>query len=296
MKKSNFKYQLEQALKNQNWEIVEIDASEKWWDDEHWKICSKHNHEFRFFICFIVDPMFEGERKKGQGIYEVKATSQFPENWNDDTFTIASFQINKGNFELNLETFIHEILGYLEPDEINSLEIKNDLTEQEYILKIIDGQLKIITELSYDFEIKPNCVNLMIEFRKNVDETQCFNNENYIDLVTANCQSLSNYLVNDKVIEFLLNFSKISCEVRDVYLENGLKSYISNFLAKNEFETNDYNQVLINDFLFDHFYNLAKEQLKSGGKSAFFEFLENIPDAHKKFTAMIMHSMKNALN
>lgn len=174
------------------------------------------------------------------------------------------------------------------------MEIKNDSNEQEYILKTIDSQIKIITELSNDFEIDPNCVNSMIEFRKNVDENWSFNNEKYIKLVNINCQGLSKYLENDRVIEFLLNFSKISCEVRDVYLENGLKSNISSFLSRNKFETNDYNQVLINDFLFDHFYNLAEEQLKSGGINAFFKFLENFPDPNKEIANMILHSMKHS--
>lgn len=107
--KKGFKYQIEQALKKQNWEISQIDTSEQWWDNEHWKICSKHNHNFYFFLCFIVDPMFEKHQKQRQEIYEIKAISQFPENWNDETHTIASFPLSKGNFGLNLEMLINKI-------------------------------------------------------------------------------------------------------------------------------------------------------------------------------------------
>lgn len=33
--KSGYKYQIEQELNKKNWEIVLIDTSEEWWDDEH---------------------------------------------------------------------------------------------------------------------------------------------------------------------------------------------------------------------------------------------------------------------
>lgn len=63
-------------------------------------------------MCFIVDPMFEGNRKKGQGIYEVKAAAKFPESWNDDRNTIASLQMPKGRFELKLKEFINALESY----------------------------------------------------------------------------------------------------------------------------------------------------------------------------------------
>jgi hypothetical protein len=175
------------------------------------------------------------------------------------------------------------------------MNIKNDATEQNYILNIIDNQLTIINELSIDLNLNSNCRNSLIEFRDSVDKNWSFDNQNYLNIVKINCQALLNDLSNNKVIEFLLNFSKISCEVKDVYLETGLKPYISSFLAENTFETNDYNQVLVNDFLFDYYYNLAKDKFKSEGLDGLSGFIKTVPVHRKEFVDMILHSFKNSL-
>ncbi len=106
MRKSGYKYQIEQELNEKNWEIVLIDESREWWDDEHWKVQFKFNHNIYFYLCFIVDPQFEGKRKKGQGIYEIKASTEFPKNWNDDSNELTSISMTKRNFEIKLKEFI----------------------------------------------------------------------------------------------------------------------------------------------------------------------------------------------
>lgn len=78
MKKySGYKYQIQQELINQGWEIFEIGSTDAWWDDEHWIVQHKYKPEIKVYLCFIVDPMIEGERKKGQGIYEIRFSDNF---------------------------------------------------------------------------------------------------------------------------------------------------------------------------------------------------------------------------
>jgi hypothetical protein len=112
LKKSGYKYQIEQVLLKENWEIKTIDSNYEWWDDEHWKIEYKYESKLSFFLCFIVDPMFEGQRKKGQGIYEVKASTEFPKNWNDDEHNIVSIKMTKRKFEEKLNEFIAKIIEF----------------------------------------------------------------------------------------------------------------------------------------------------------------------------------------
>ena len=108
----SYKLQIEQKLLHNNWNISEIGFSGEWWDDEHWKVHFKYNSMTCFYLCFIVDPMFEGSRKRGQGIYEIRATTKFPENWNDVTNTIAAIQMPKRKFEIKLQEFINDIENY----------------------------------------------------------------------------------------------------------------------------------------------------------------------------------------
>ena len=112
MKKDGYKYQIETELNKIDFEITKIGQNEDWWDDEHWRIEYKYDSNLKFIICFIVDPQFEGQRKKGQGIYEIKATKQFPENWNDDKETIASLYMTKRKFNIKLKEFINDIIKF----------------------------------------------------------------------------------------------------------------------------------------------------------------------------------------
>lgn len=110
-KKSGYKYQIEQELITHNWEVVEIDSSSAWWDDEHWKVVFLYNPSIQFYLSFIVDPQFEGPRKKGQGIYEIVASKEIPENWNDYD-RITSIGMTRQKFNEKLKRFITDLEEY----------------------------------------------------------------------------------------------------------------------------------------------------------------------------------------
>ena len=88
---------------------MEIGSNEDWWDDEHWKIHLRYNPDLSFYLCFIVDPQFDQPRKKGQGIYEILASTKFPESWNDHESSIGSISMTKRKFELKLKEFMSNL-------------------------------------------------------------------------------------------------------------------------------------------------------------------------------------------
>ena len=109
MKLTGYKYQIHQELIKQDWEIVEVGGNFDWWDDEHWKVVLRYDQEVSFYVCFIVDPQFEGVRKKGQGIHEVSAFIQFPEYWIDKEKLIASISMTKRKFDIKLKEFMSDL-------------------------------------------------------------------------------------------------------------------------------------------------------------------------------------------
>ena len=111
-KQSGYKYQIEQELIKRDWEIVEIDSNYEWWDDEHWLVRFKYDSEIKFYLCFVVDPMFEGPRNKGQGIYEIKASSDFLQSWNDSDTLIASISMTKRKFDIKLQEFSMDLENF----------------------------------------------------------------------------------------------------------------------------------------------------------------------------------------
>jgi len=88
-------------------------SSDEWWDDEYWKVKSfKHKANVELVIVFKVHPHFEGNRKKGQGIWEIDALTKFPDDWTDKTNSISSLSMAKGKFDVNLEEFISGLNKY----------------------------------------------------------------------------------------------------------------------------------------------------------------------------------------
>ena len=122
MKRSGYKYQIEQKLIKNKWEIKTIGSNEDWWDDEHWRVDYKYESKIHFYLCFIVDPMFEGERKSEEGVYEIKASTEFPSNWNDDSNQIASISITKRKFKIKMEKFIKDLEEYKKKKLLTNIE------------------------------------------------------------------------------------------------------------------------------------------------------------------------------
>ena len=68
---------LRSALENVGWKIVEVETNNlDWWADEVW-ILERKSCE-TLYLAFIVDPMFDGVRKKGEHLYCVTASSHEP--------------------------------------------------------------------------------------------------------------------------------------------------------------------------------------------------------------------------
>ncbi len=110
--KHSLKYQIEKELIKHKWDIATIGENEEWWDDEHWKFVLKYNTRISFYICFIVDPMVEGTRKKGEWVYCVRASSCFPDSFNDCSHEIASIDLYKGPLNIQREIFMAKIDKY----------------------------------------------------------------------------------------------------------------------------------------------------------------------------------------
>lgn len=109
MKSSGIKYQIEQKLLEKNWEIIKIEKNFDWWDDENWLIQFKYDNNITLYICFIIDPQFESTRGKGEQLWEVKASTEFPKDWNDNQSTITSLYLSSRKFENRLNDFIAEL-------------------------------------------------------------------------------------------------------------------------------------------------------------------------------------------
>jgi hypothetical protein len=69
-------------LKVNGWDLVQSHTqSLEWWAEEIWQMKSRWSPEgTQAFINFLVDPMWEGNRRNGQSVWAVGCSASFPCN------------------------------------------------------------------------------------------------------------------------------------------------------------------------------------------------------------------------
>jgi hypothetical protein len=102
-----YKTQLRQLLSDHGWEVVEVLEPDDWWADEFWKIESRRNAwSLAIVLTFLVDPMWDAPRKKGQGVWAIGATERVPTERPVGQRGIAEVCMVKGRFNEKLTAFV----------------------------------------------------------------------------------------------------------------------------------------------------------------------------------------------
>jgi hypothetical protein len=108
-----YKVQLRQLLTDRGWEVVEVIDSDEWWADESWKVQSRrHAWGLEVVVTFLVDPMWDAPRKKGQGVWAVSATTGIPTDRLSAEGGIAELCMVKRRFDQKLAAFVGALDTY----------------------------------------------------------------------------------------------------------------------------------------------------------------------------------------
>jgi hypothetical protein len=80
---------LQEALENAGWSIVEVvTINLDWWADEVW-IVQQEQTERTIFLTFVVDPVYDVVRKKGEGVWAVTASSvELQQRWGEKILSL----------------------------------------------------------------------------------------------------------------------------------------------------------------------------------------------------------------
>jgi len=101
-----YKAQLWRCLVDHGWEVVEIVPADDWWADEYWKVQSRRNMwGAEIVLKFLVNPLWDAPRKKGQGVWAVTATESIPADRLSAESGIAELCMGKGRFDEKLAAF-----------------------------------------------------------------------------------------------------------------------------------------------------------------------------------------------
>lgn len=69
-------------LPKYGWSVAGIEEELEWWADEMWQLESVWSPPgCRAYVTFLVDPQFDGVRKKGEAVWAVMASPGRPDNW-----------------------------------------------------------------------------------------------------------------------------------------------------------------------------------------------------------------------
>ena len=111
---SNYKDQLLEGLYKTGWEqLIVTTEIDEWFIDEQWKIRSIHeNWGMEVYITFMVDPQWEGLRKKGQGVDNIIASLDSPHYFSKANNKICELWMSKRKFQDKLDEFLGAINNF----------------------------------------------------------------------------------------------------------------------------------------------------------------------------------------
>jgi len=78
--RGRFPETLTSSLERSGWERAQVHADTlEWWADEIWEVKSRWSPSGAVaFVTLLVDPQWEGPRRKGQGVWGVGWSAAFP--------------------------------------------------------------------------------------------------------------------------------------------------------------------------------------------------------------------------
>ena len=109
-----FPLRLQRRLENNDWDIVEVIKAEDWWADEHWRVRSRRTpRELELILSFLVDPMWDGPRARGQAVWSVTVTGSIPlVRPVGDEAQIASLSVREARADEKLVAFVRALDEY----------------------------------------------------------------------------------------------------------------------------------------------------------------------------------------
>ena len=74
--------QIQTSFEERGWELASASAEDlDWWADEIWEFRSRWSPEgVPVFVTFLVDPQWEGDRVRRQGVWAVGSSASLPTN------------------------------------------------------------------------------------------------------------------------------------------------------------------------------------------------------------------------
>lgn len=110
----HYKEHLLSLMVNDGWELEHAcDDHFEWFIDEQWVMKSvRHNWGLEVFITFMVDPLFEGPRKKGQGVEQFVATTESPNYVFGQKGLISKCFLRKRNLKEKLNQFVNQLNAF----------------------------------------------------------------------------------------------------------------------------------------------------------------------------------------
>jgi hypothetical protein len=96
-------------LEVEGWDIAKSHTDDLgWWADEIWELKSRWSPVGALaFVTFLVDPMWEGGRRKGQGVWAVGCSAEFP---HDKAEAMRGDTLNLKASKEEIEKFV-EVVG-----------------------------------------------------------------------------------------------------------------------------------------------------------------------------------------
>ena len=169
---------------------------------------------------------------------------------------------------------------------MNSFEI--NIEEVQFYKKEIVRLKKTMLELDGNYS---DSIDSLSGFTDKLVKNKIYYGDEYEILAKKMIKALRSNIKNDRVKKLILDFSRIDSGLRELYVELGLIVELSDYVGRNNYEVNDYNDVLIKDLIYTDFYGKAVDTLKSDNEQLI-DFISNyFDDKNYRFQSFMVQSM-----
>lgn len=114
-------------------------------------------------------------------------------------------------------------------------------------------------------------------FRHFVDKTlrnSSFEEDEYLNFARDLVQKLKNEINNERVIKLLINLSRIDGDLSSIYSEAGVNLAVAHAIRQSpDYFTTPFNEVMIFDYLYSHYYWKAQDVFRIDGFNALTNYL-----------------------
>jgi hypothetical protein len=157
---------------------------------------------------------------------------------------------------------------------MNIFELNND--EIEFLKSEIEALINELEKINIKLGQRFNAEDLK-KIKDYINAEKKINKDEYFRISKDIIYVLKDFTKDSTILKVILDFSRISSSVEDIYENFNLRPLLINYIGNFDYKATDYNKVLTQDYFYSYYYHRANSILQSGKFQEFVHLLKDDP-------------------